>query len=75
MANEEIGQRIKERRKSAGLSQVELASLIGASGQSVYYWESGKNRPGLDYVLRMSYVFGCEVGELLGGFKRESNPQ
>ena len=71
MANEEIGQEIRRRRKLAGLSQVGLADLIGASGHAVYFWESGKRRPGLYYILRMSYVFGCEVGELIGGFRRE----
>lgn len=71
MANEDIGQMIKERRKLAGLSQVRLAELIGSSGKSVYCWETGKRRPSLYYILRMSYIFGCEVGDLIGGFRRE----
>lgn len=69
MANEEIGQKIRDRRKRAGLSQAGLAELIGASGQAVYCWETGKRRPSLDYILRMSFIFGCEVSELIGGFR------
>ena len=68
---EEVSREIRERRIRAGLSQERLANLIGASGQSVYLWESGKRSPNLQYVLRMSYVFGCEVSDIIGGFKYE----
>lgn len=68
---EEISKRIHDKRIQTGLTQEGFAKLIGASGQSVYLWESGKRYPHLSYVLRMSYVFGCEVSEITGGFKRE----
>ena len=32
-------------RKRLGLSQAELAHLLGVSGQSVYQWERGTTRP------------------------------
>ena len=71
VASEEIGQEIRKRRKLSGLSQSGLAELIGSSGKAVYCWESGRRKPSLYYILRMSYVFGCEVGELIGGFQHE----
>lgn len=74
MTNKEIGQEIRRRRKLAGLSQAGLADLIGSSGHAIYYWEAGKRRPNLYYILRMSYIFGCEVGELIGGFRHGEKP-
>ena len=32
-------------RKRLGLSASDIGLLVGASGQSVYNWESGQNRP------------------------------
>lgn len=71
MSCEEIALKIKEKRNNAGLSQSGLASLIGVSEQTVYYWEAGKRKPSLDYILRMSYIFCCDVGDLIGGFRNE----
>lgn len=36
---------LASQRRRLGLSAVECGLLIGASGQSVYNWESGKARP------------------------------
>ena len=71
MSSEEIGKGIRALRVRSGLSQVEFGRLIGASGRAVHYWESGKRRPRLQYILRMSYTFNCDVGEIVGGYRHE----
>lgn len=38
---EEIGKRIAMLRKKKGMTQEELAAIIGVSGQSVSKWETG----------------------------------
>lgn len=37
--------RLAAQRKKLGLSAAEMGALLGVSSQSVYHWESGKNRP------------------------------
>ena len=41
----DYGQRIKEAREIAGLTQTQLANLIGVSYASVNRWENGQSRP------------------------------
>ena len=36
-----LGEKIKERRKQAGLSQEQLAEQLGVSRQAISKWESG----------------------------------
>lgn len=40
-----IGERLKEIRKKLGITQGELASLIGVSETTVWNWENGKREP------------------------------
>ena len=39
--HKEIGQRIRELRKSRNLTQKELASLLGVGASTVHRWEQG----------------------------------
>jgi len=36
---------IRKLRKRLGLTQAQLASLVGVSGATVTFWEQGRNRP------------------------------
>ena len=40
-----IGERIAELRRKSGMTQEELASLLGISAQSVSKWETGVTMP------------------------------
>ena len=51
-------------RKRLGLSAQAFGALIGASGQSVYKWEEGKNRPRAKHLPK--------IAELRGIGKREA---
>lgn len=55
-----IGERIKEARKSMGMTQRELADLIGAKHNSVSDWENNKNKPDADTIERL-----CETLDLM----------
>lgn len=52
---------IKEYRKRRGLSQDELARLIGVRRQAVYDMESGRYLPNTAVALRMARALGCTV--------------
>lgn len=56
---------LASQRKRLGLSAEAFGALIGASGQSVYKWESGKIRPRARHLPR--------IAELRGMGKREAN--
>ena len=60
--------RLAAQRKKLGLSAAEFGKLIGASGQSVYKWESGNVRPRagqLEAIAKVRTLGKREVGEIL----------
>jgi molybdate-binding protein/DNA-binding XRE family transcriptional regulator len=52
---------IKEYRRRKGLSQDELAHLIGVRRQAVYDMESGRYLPNTAVALRLARTLGCTV--------------
>ena len=50
---------LKQARHAAGLSQSQVAALLGVTAQSVYYWESGKRVPPSEPVLTQSAILSA----------------
>ena len=69
----EIGQRIRQERKKARISQESLCAEIGISRNTLSDYESGKNfnitNMSLETLLNLCRVFKCDVGYLLGEYK------
>jgi len=63
----ELSNQMKKYRTEAGLSQDALAEKIFVSRQTISNWETGKNYPDINSLLRMSEVFGVSVDTLLKG--------
>ena len=63
---EHIGQKIKDLRKKADLTQDRLADYLGVSPQAVSKWEVGSASPDLALIAPLCRVFGCTADELLG---------
>lgn len=59
-------ERIKELRKSKGLSQAEMGSQIGFSKATVGMWEAGNRRPTIEALEKMSNLFDRSVDYILG---------
>jgi transcriptional regulator with XRE-family HTH domain len=57
--------KIKQLRKKHGLSQEALAEKLDVSRQSISKWESGSSNPDIDYVIKMSNIFGVSTDYLL----------
>jgi transcriptional regulator with XRE-family HTH domain len=55
------GDLIREARKRAGLSQVELAERAGTTQSGVARWESGRTAVSLDDVLRLTRLCGLDL--------------
>ena len=55
---------IKEAREKAGLSQKELAELIGVAPNTMHGYESGKHDPKADILYRVFDVLQEVVGSI-----------
>ncbi len=60
-----LAKNIVRARKSAELSQTELARLIEKSRSSVSEYESGEHEPGLPVLRRIAKATKCELADLL----------
>ena len=56
--------RIRPLREARGVTQLELARMVGVSKPSVSMWENGVTAPAADKLPVIAAVLGCEVGEL-----------
>ena len=62
-----IEERIQELRKGKGLSQEQIADVLGVSRQAVSKWESGQSLPEIEKLLSMSELFGVTIDYILKG--------
>lgn len=60
------GERIKSLRIEKGLSQQELADMIGASKSLICCYENGKRNPSLENIIAFIQIFGVDADYLLG---------
>lgn len=63
----ELGTQMKKYRNELGLSQDALAEKVYVSRQTISNWETGKNYPDVNSLIRMSEVFNVTVDALLKG--------
>ena len=61
----ELGERIREARLRAHLSQEKVAELIGVSRQAVTKWESDQSAPSTDNLFKLAEVLGTTVDILI----------
>lgn len=63
--------RLRERRESLKISQIELAEKVGVTQNTISQWETGSRRPNIDMLVKLTEVFGCTADELLGIDRRK----
>lgn len=61
-----FGQRLRELREERGISQRELAEIIGISKGAVYYYESDGRAPDIVTLEKLCDYFGVSADYLLG---------
>lgn len=64
-----MADRIHNLRKSKGISQEELADMIGVSRQAVSKWESEQSTPDIEKVILLSDLFDVTTDYLLKGIE------
>lgn len=65
--NMEFSERLFELRRRAGLSQEELANLLGVTRQAVQKWEAGASRPDMDNLTALADYFQVSLDYLVAG--------
>lgn len=68
----EISEKLKNLRREKNISQEEFSKATGWSRQTISNWESGKNVPGKENLVRISEYFGVSQEYFYSPFMEES---
>ena len=68
-----FAERLKELRKQAHLTQVELAKRLGIGQSSYADWERGKKKPTQDNLVKIAQVLNVSVDYLVGNSEENSD--
>lgn len=73
MDQKKIGALLKQLRREKGITQEQLAEILGVSGRTVSRWETGTNLPDLSILIQISEYYDVEIREILNGERRNGN--
>ena len=59
-----MGEKLKAARKAAGLSQVELAAMVGCHQKDIARWEAGREPKALT-LKKLAQALGCSMDDLV----------
>ena len=65
----EFNEKLKQLRKSNGLTQEDLAEALYVSRTAVSKWESGRGYPNIESLKDISTLFSVSIDDLLSGEK------
>lgn len=69
----EFSERLKELRKQAHLTQVELAGKLGIVQSSYADWERGKKKPTQENLVKIAQVLNVSVDYLVGNSEENAD--
>ena len=61
----ELGEKLMQARKAAGLTQADVAAKLSVSRQAVSRWESGQSKPSTEKLLALGELYGASIDLLL----------
>lgn len=61
-----FAERLKTLRKSKGLTQLELAKILGVSTSTIGMYEQGRREPELNFVMKIASYFQVSSDFILG---------
>ena len=64
-----IGEKIKDLRTDKGLTQAQLANIIGVSQKAIDYWERNVNEPKASYIIALVKYFEITYDEFFADIK------
>jgi len=60
-----LGKNIKELRKKEGLTQAELAEMLGINtNESISRWENDLHRPSTKILEKLTFIFNTDFNSL-----------
>jgi len=65
-----IGNFIRDLRKEKNFTQEQLAEKFNVSRRTVSRWETGRNMPDLDILIKISEYYDVDLRELLDGERK-----
>lgn len=57
--------KLRELRNKSGLTQNEIASKLGVSGQTILNWENGIYEPKINQLIQLADLFGVSIDYLV----------
>ena len=64
--NQIFSERLRQLREEQGLTQAQLAEIIGVDSRTVSIWERGIRPPKDEYIIELCYALGVEMTYLFG---------
>ena len=58
--------RIRELRKSKGITQIRLSIELGVTQETISAYENGRHYPTVENLIKMSEIFGVSCDYILG---------
>lgn len=69
----EFSERLKDLRKQAGLTQVNVAERLGVSQPAYASWERGIKKPTQDKLVKIAQILNVSVDYLVGNSEENSD--
>ena len=69
----EFSERLKDLRKQAGLTQVDVAEKLGISQPSYASWERGIKKPTQENLVKIAQVLNVSVDYLVGNSEERTD--
>ncbi len=69
-----LGENIRKARLKMGLTQAQLAEMLGKSDNVITNWEKGTNRPDADMIEKLCNILNISPNELLNWEKPTYTP-
>ena len=64
-------EKLTQARKTAGLTQADIAARLSVSRQAVSRWESGQSKPSTEKLLALGALYGVSIDQLLNAGNSE----
>ena len=68
-----FAERLKELRKQAHLTQVELAKRLGIGQSSYADWDRGKKKPTQENLVKIAQILNVSIDYLVGNSEEKSD--